>query len=240
MNTVAIYRVKDEARWIGESLERTLGVADGAIVLDDRSSDSTVEIAAAFSRVEVVKTPFTTFDEARDKSFLLRMAFARHARWIICLDGDEVFTPSAVVEARDIIKLGAGGVYFFRMAYLWDAPDQERCDGIYAKIECPRLFSIFDQRYASAEEISYRGTDHGGNMHCGSIPERYKSRRRNATAAIKHYGYMHAADRARKHAWYNESDLEGGRLREGNYDHILGKPNKWAPGPVELRPFADK
>lgn len=240
MNTIAIYRVKDEARWIGESLERTLSVADGVIVFDDNSSDGTVDIAGTFPRVEVVKTPFTTFDEARDKAFLLRMAFVRNARWIICLDGDEVFTPSAAAEARDIIKLGAGGVYFFRMAYLWDSPDQERCDGIYANIECPRLFSIFDQHYASAEDISYRSTDHGGNLHCGSIPTQYKSRRRNASAAIKHYGYMHAADRERKHAWYNALDLEGGRHREGNYDHVLGKPSKWAPGPVELRQFVDK
>lgn len=236
MKTVGLYRVKNEARWIAESLQRTLQCAQHVCLLDDHSTDNTVEIAQVYKGVEIFRSPFQGLDEARDREFLLHAAIFSNADWVLFLDGDEVLTPSAVREVQQIVALNIGGVFTFRIAYLWDSPHKERQDNMYRNFHAPRLFSLFDQ---DKSKLHYRTTDHGGNLHCGQVPRGMVGPFRQAHSPIKHYGYMLQEDRERKHKFYNEVDTAQGRAREGNYDHVLGKSNKLTTEPFRVVDFSD-
>ena len=48
---VTIYRIKNESRWIKQSLEAVSEISDEIIILDDGSTDSTVEICKSLSVV---------------------------------------------------------------------------------------------------------------------------------------------------------------------------------------------
>jgi glycosyltransferase involved in cell wall biosynthesis len=242
MNVVAIYRVKNEARWIRESIQRTLQVANTVLVLDDGSSDDTATVAATTAESVMVyeKNGILNWglDEAKDREFLLRKAVSYRADWIISIDGDEVLTPTAITQVKTILESSKRGAYFFRVAYLWNGPGLERVDGVYGNIQVPILYAVHSRDPA---QLACRRTVHGGNFHCGRLPAHYNfpSYYTPPEALIKHYGYMLPEDRARKHAFYRSQDTERGLLDEDGYDHILGKPTRWAPGPIALRPFKD-
>ena len=233
VNIIGLYRVKNEERWIKESLERTLQVAEKVILFDDHSTDMTRQIAMSMKNVFVVQSPFEGLDEARDKDHLLKLALLENPRWVVFIDGDEVLTKRATNEIR-AIATGPGGMIRFRIVFLWDEVYQERYDGVYARMCQPRMFSLFDQ---DAANLSYRRTGFGGNFHCGQVPFTHKGPIRYAYSEIKHYGYLHEADRIRKHQWYNEQDP--GNTLEGEYAHVIGKPSRHAPGPVLIRKWMD-
>lgn len=232
---VGIYRVKNEDRWIKESLERTLQVCDRVVLFDDHSDDKTRDIARSIPKVQVVESPFQGLDEARDKDHLLSHVLPSKPDWIVQLDGDEAFSKRAVAEIAPWVRqTKMGGMLNFRIAYLWDRVEQERVDAVYANFMQTRAYSTFDQNTGT---FSFRRTGFGGNFHCGQVPLGYTGYVRNMQAPIKHYGYLHAADRERKYKWYNEKDPNNSL--EGFYLHIIGKPNCHAPGPINIIPFVD-
>jgi len=235
VRTLGLYRVKNEDRWIAMSLERTLEVADEVILLDDHSTDMTREIAGGFRNVTVIRSPFSGLDETRDKNYLLSIAFSRRPRWIVFLDGDEVLTKRAVVEAKAAIARGAGGVWLFRIVYLWNSENLERVDGLFGTLFAPRLFSLFDQ---NRWKLHYPPSGFGGNYHCGQVPKNHSGPFWNATSSIKHYGYMLPEIRQIRYETYTTFDPNN--EQEGNYVHILEKPNRRAPGPTVLRAFAEE
>ena len=59
-NIVAMYRIKNEERWIKKSIESVLDICSEVIILDDGSTDNTVEICQSMDRVEICKRIFKT------------------------------------------------------------------------------------------------------------------------------------------------------------------------------------
>lgn len=236
---VAAYRVRNEGRWIGESLERALEIADEAIVFDDHSTDSTCNVVKSFSRATLYHSNFSDENEARDREMVVQMAVAAGAQWILSLDGDEVLTPTAARFVKRVLEKDRRAAWFFRVAYLWNEAGLERVDGCYANICAPILWGVHSR---DPKQLAFARTVHGTNFHCGRLPADYffPSYYADADALIKHYGYMLSEDRERKHAFYVDKDNDEGRALEGGYDHILGLPSRRAPGPVALRPFKDE
>jgi glycosyltransferase involved in cell wall biosynthesis len=235
VSVVGIYRVKNEARWIKESIERTLQITDKVVLLDDHSTDATRSIAAAIPKVMVIPSPFQGLDEARDKDYLLGLALASKPDWIVQLDGDEVLTKKAIAELEPwVSQKKLGGILHFRIAYLWDDVNRERVDAVYRNFYQPRAYSLFDQ---TLNAYTFLRTGFGGNFHCGQVPVGHTGQIHTMKHPIKHYGYMDAADRERKYKWYNEKDPNNDA--EGFYLHVIGKPNVHAPGPLQFFPFND-
>ncbi len=48
---IATYRVKNEARFIEQSLKSVIDICSEIVVLDDNSTDETVEICSGFDKV---------------------------------------------------------------------------------------------------------------------------------------------------------------------------------------------
>lgn len=236
MSVIGIYRIKNEERWIKESIERTLQVSDRVIVFDDHSTDSTCKIVNSLGpKVTLVVSPYTGLDEARDKDYLLSLALQYKPDWIIQLDGDEVLTKKGIQELYPWVhQKKVGGILNFRIAYLWDNVNRERVDSVYKSFYQPRAYSLYDQ---SMKSFTYARTGYGGNFHCGQVPVGHSGPFHTMAQPIKHYGYMDAADRERKYKWYNEKDPNN--AAEGFYLHVIGKPNIHAPGPIQFFPFSD-
>lgn len=228
-----MYRVKNEARWIGESLSRALMVAEEVVLFDDHSTDGTPQIARAFPRVTVVDSPYQGLDETRDKNHLWDLVCAKKPRWVFLLDGDETFTLGAIQELTDIFSNPQErGTFRIRIIYLWDRTDQERCDRPYHSFFTSRVWSVHD--VPDPASLKYRQSGFGGNFHCGPMPKGIPhSTARHLVSGAIHYGYLYPEDRQRKYEFYRTNDPKN--MLEGEYVHIIGQPNRVAPGPVQFR-----
>lgn len=216
-------RVKNEARWIVRSIRSIHGLCDRIFVLDDHSSDDTADLAEQ-AGADVLVHPWGVIDEARDKTFLLqtilgatgasRRVPASPPLWILMIDGDEELVEGHDVLIRKALLDQPHAVSFaMRVAFLWNSPEQERVDGVYANMTRPSLFN------ASASNCVFRAAGSGPNFHCGSVPRDLYARGIVIPAVLKHYGYLHKADRIRKYNWYNAIDPNN--EAEDHYRHMV-------------------
>lgn len=85
-----ITRVRDEGLILEDTLTHFLAVCDRIVLLDDASSDNTVDIARSFDRVEVHRNKIWRSDrpneETRHRAFLLSKV---DTEWALCFDADE-------------------------------------------------------------------------------------------------------------------------------------------------------
>ncbi|MCX7791470.1 MAG: glycosyltransferase [Chloroflexaceae bacterium] len=230
-------RVKNEAAHMGEVLERALGLCGRALVLDDHSTDATPRICRQFGpRVQVISSPFTGLDEARDKNYLLQRIIAAGPEWVLWIDGDEVLERSGPERIKQAVRESPGAAVFaLRIAYLWDRADQERIDGIWGRFYRPSLFRLTGQRH---EALSFGPTGQGGNFHCGNVPRGLRGPLRRLQVRLKHYGYLERERRQAKYHWYNQIDPNN--EAEDCYRHLAELPGaRFAPGPAQLRPWRE-
>ena len=91
MNTqkiTAIYRVKNEARFIEQSLKSVVDFCSEIIVLDDNSTDGTAEICSGFDKVsDIIKPRGDDLDEVRDRNYLFETARKNNPDFILSVDG---------------------------------------------------------------------------------------------------------------------------------------------------------
>ena len=92
---LAMYRIKNEERWIEKSLEYASEICQQIVVLDDGSTDETLKICKSFSSVvDIHEQKNMSFDDTRDKNVLLKMGLKHNPDFMMTLDGDEVIMPN--------------------------------------------------------------------------------------------------------------------------------------------------
>ena len=217
---VAMSRVRNEARWISEVIEATLPLCGRMFVMDDHSTDETAEICARYPEVMVFPSPFQGLDEARDKNWLYdRIMEQCRPDWILCVDGDEVLEDDGPQKLRDICAVGQADAYRLKIAFLWNDPQTVRVDRIYDFFYRPSLFRPFYPRPGVPDDLKlvsefrwmatpFGRTRNGSNpnLHCSSVPQRRIHGAPNIPVVLKHYGYLHRADRVRKLDFYTSVD----------------------------------
>lgn len=192
-------------------------------------------------------------NEIRDKNFLWYFAKSKmHFDHMLCLDGDEVLSAAALRVWDEMIAAVDNDidVVTFPFIYLWDAPNLRRIDGIYrdlpdgmANLRFPRLISIKRVAQQDLFDMHFKWEGTRGGFHCGSIPQAWFRRPSGALVGaaanlpIFHYGYIDNDLRQHKFKFYNEIDPNN--EVEGGYKHIIGEPDRHAPGPVQLVPWSD-
>jgi glycosyltransferase involved in cell wall biosynthesis len=186
--------------------------------------------------------------EIRDKNFLWSYTKARvNFKHVLCLDGDEMLSREAIRQwpnVEECLVSGTADVLTIPFIYLWDSETQRRVDGLYGDasdgpcLRFPRIFTIsrvspeklFDMRF------EWKGTK--GGFHCGSVPQEGFSFSGAVSAVpVVHFGYLPAELRQQKYEFYNT--IDPGNVFEGEYKHIIGQPDRHAPGPVQLIPWED-
>lgn len=209
MRSLGMLRVKNEARWIEAAIASILPVCDRILVMDDHSEDGTPWLAASFPNVTLFDSPFADLNECRDKNWLLEKARADGADWIVMIDGDEKLAEGGQQKLLDAMGNWDTHSISLRIPYLWDREDQIRVDGVYGEFRRHSAFRAKNYVYTSSTP---------GGFHCGNVPARAMLQAVTIDSTLLHFGYLHAADRARKYAWYNSKDPSN--FTEDQYRHI--------------------
>lgn len=220
-NVFGMLRIKNESRWIAEVIHSILPICQQVFILDDHSTDNTVEICRSIGGVTLYESPFDGLDERRDKNWLLRKIYdhvgpkidAKSPNWALCIDGDEVLREGHWAKLQDSIESDVADAYSLKILYLWDKADQVRVDGVYARFARPSAFRLINPNF------TFQTTPWGGNLHCSSIPQEFLGQAAPSDAALLHYGYIDRDMRLRKFQWYNQVDP--GNPAEDCYRHMV-------------------
>lgn len=230
---VAMLRIKNEARWIGDVLSALAPICAKMFILDDHSTDETAAICAGFDQAVVIPSPFQGLNESRDKSWLFdRLMEQCKPTWILCIDGDEVLSPGSADAIRERTRVADVDAFSFKIVFLWNDRHTARVDRIYDHFWRPSMFRPFHpdpdkpDHAKIAGDLRWLTTPFGRmvngetpNLHCSSVPQRYLAQcQRCEGASLLHYGYMDRADRVRKLDYYTGIDWLN--QAEDSYRHM--------------------
>jgi glycosyltransferase involved in cell wall biosynthesis len=213
MTFAGMMRVRNEARWIERVIESLLPLCSTVYVMDDHSDDGTAFICAGMDRVRVFDSPFGSFNEARDKEWLLGKIREDAPDIVLLIDGDEVLEADGPEKIRALAA--SGNAWSFRVLYLWDSDDQIRTDGVYSRITRPSMFRL------SATDGKFLRTKagRGANLHCSSVPADLLRTVQTSDVKLWHLGYRDREDRLRKYDFYRK--LDPGNALEDGYRHMV-------------------
>jgi glycosyltransferase involved in cell wall biosynthesis len=227
-------RIKNESAHIAEVIESILPLCSKIYILDDHSTDNTIEICERYYPVtDVLPSPFTGLNETRDKNWLLDEITRRcRPEWVLCIDGDEVMEKRGPEIIREtVIRKPGVNAFVLKIAFLWGDRGTERVDRIYSDFWRPSLFKPFHEDPAVPDsrkllgELRFMATPFGRavgsdqpNLHCSSVPQRFIHERKMCAVRLKHYGYMEREQRVRKLDFYTGCDWKN--AAEDCYRHI--------------------
>jgi glycosyltransferase involved in cell wall biosynthesis len=199
MKLLAILRIKDQIDTIDECLTKLTEIVDEIVVLDNGSTDGTLE---AYKKYPKVVTVLETvgFDEGRDKCMLLDEAKKRSPDWIVWTDADEVFEEHFTRAVVEKYMSSRHNRFVFRMCNFWLDRIHCRYDGSYF------LYTLHPQRsmwrnLPSAYFINKK--IHNGDI-LGVPGKPILSPYR-----LKHYGYADPVKMKEKHDRYKAIDPNG-------------------------------
>ena len=224
---VVMYRVKNEERWIEQSIKSVYDFCDEIVIFDDSSTDNTKKICTQFDKVVDIHTNTdSTFDEARDRNFLLDMALKRKPDVLLSLDGDEIFLPNSgkIIEEEIDILYTNEHVFEFQLFTLWDSFNQIRVDGAFSSFWQKRMFRLKDQ----PSDLKINDSPYPGNFHCGSIPNNTVGIDNSvkSNAKIFHCASFDESLRKKKYEWYVSRDPNNPLT--DNYQHMLDAKGRFS------------
>ncbi|GAH65786.1 unnamed protein product [marine sediment metagenome] len=216
--------VRNESkRYLKQVLSSIVEYADKIIILDDVSTDDTLELCRKFPKVSIHcrtgKSLWAT-DEAKLRGELWeivrKVAKKEKFSWILTQDFDELFDKSFKKRLPELLGSNYDTVAF-RLCDMWN-PTHYRIDGYWSPT-FKRLFRFKDVPFGLI-----------GKFHCGPIP-RYAIETNNCTCFIdirvKHFAWATPEDRKAKmkirekvpvtgiNAEHRESVFKPARLKNG-------------------------
>ena len=231
---VVMYRIKNEARWIKQSIESIYDFCDEIVIFDDNSTDDTMNICTKFDKVVDIHTKTDSlFDEALDRNFLLDMALKRKPDVLLSLDGDEIFLPGSgkIIQEEIDILYPDKQVFEFQLLTLWDNPNQIRFDGAFSSFWQKRMFRLKDQ----PSDLRINETAYYGNLHCGSIPTNTAGSEKPvlSSAKIFHCASLDESMRVGKYGWYVSHDPDNAQT--DNYQHMLDAKGRFSGSSLKCK-----
>ena len=230
-----VYWIKNESRFIEKSLKSVMDVCSEIIIMDNNSTDDTVEICSGFDKVtEIIRRKDLPLDEVRDKNILYEHARKSDPDFILAVDGDEIFMPNAseiLFEELSTIH-PASDVFEFQFLTLWDDVNTIRTDGIFGYYWQKRLLRMKNQPLS----LLFVGNDNPGNIHCGSIPPSSVGFDRTAKSSVKifHLASLDDEVRKRKYEYYTKTDPDS--VLTGAYKHMISGEGRFSgPNGIELK-----
>lgn len=213
--------VKDEGdRYLREVLQHAKGYIDNAVIIDDGSTDNTVDICNEVLKgiptkiIKNQKSKFKNEIDLRKQQWLETIKI--NPDWILFLDADEIFEEKCNYRIRDLMKDMDCDGYGFRLFDFWDK-NHYRDDKLWC---AHHVYKIFMIRYQ--KNFEYRFTETA--QHCGRMPINVNNLScKTSSLRIKHFGWAREKDRKNKYNRYMSLDKNGiyGSLEQ--YKSIMDK-----------------
>jgi len=229
-----VYWIKNEARFIEKSLKSVMDICSEIIVMDNNSTDDTVEICSGIDKVtEIIKRKDLPLDEVRDKNILYEHARKSNPDFILAVDGDEIFMPNASgILSEELSTIHSDSdVFEFQFLTLWDNVNTIRTDGIFGYYWQKRLLRMKNQPLS----LLFVENDNPGNIHCGSIPPSSMGFNTPAKSSVKifHLASLDDEVRKRKYGFYTKTDPDS--VLTGAYKHMISGEGEFSgPNGIEL------
>jgi glycosyltransferase involved in cell wall biosynthesis len=232
---IGTYRVKNEERFIEKSLKSIMDICSEIVILDDNSTDKTMEICSSFDKVADIQKQYDLpLDEVRDRNTLLQMALKRNPDFVLSIDGDEIFMSNAaeiLFEELDILY-PTNDVFEFQFLTCWDGTEQIRYDGIFGNYWQKRLFRIKNQ----PSNLKFKNTTNPGNLHCGSVPKNVHGFENPIRSDVKifHMASIDETLRKQKYDYYTKLDVDS--ILTDGYKHMISGNGKFSgPNGIEIK-----
>ena len=216
--------VKNEAnRYLKECLEHAKKYVDEFVIIDDCSTDNTVEICKDILKdkkhviIQNEKSMFSNEVKLRKKQW--NETIKTNPDWILFLDADEVFEDKIITDIKYLIKNNSVDAYCFRLYDMWDK-NHYRSDQYWSAHKYYRPFLIRYQPKFKYKFINKK-------QHCGRMPKNVLILKYvNSNIRLKHYGWMKEEDRRNKYDRYKKLDQDGTYGNSKQYESILDEnPN---------------
>lgn len=208
----------EEGRYLSSMLDRTIPFIDCAIIIDDASTDRTVELC----RHKLQHIPYRILcikesgfkQEYELRSLQWRETIRMSPAWILNLDADELLETAFGNTIEDVLRQQFVDLFCFRLYDMWDAGHYRDDEYWYAH----RVYRPFLVRYRGQQDFSWPRM----NQHCGRFPIEIESLPFALhPARIQHFGWANLQDRIKKAKRYMELDPKARYGDQGQYDSIL-------------------
>lgn len=220
--------VKNEGdRYLKEVLESAKKYIDNAVIIDDGSTDNTIEIIKEVLKGIPYRLIINEVSKFHNEVELRKQQWNETIKlnpdWIMFLDADEIIEDKFKDYAKILMENTEVDGYLFRLYDFWNN-EEYREDNFWNAHSIYRLFLI---RYQ--ENFNYMFKEVA--QHCGRMPYNcLKLPYLLTTLRIKHYGWAKEEDRISKYNRYMKLDPNGEYGDINQYKSILDEnPNliKW-------------
>jgi glycosyltransferase involved in cell wall biosynthesis len=127
-------RVKNGERFAEECLRDLSQYVDEIVILDDGSTDRTIEICRSFPKVtNVVRWEKDFFHEGIDRNVVLALIKNTNPDWILLPDIDEVFEDRFKEDLHRLMETPDIDLYAFLFCHFWRSRTHYRVDGKWGR-----------------------------------------------------------------------------------------------------------
>lgn len=221
--TLSMIVKNEEDRYLREVLSNAIRYVDDVVIIDDASTDHTVDICREIlkdipHKIIVNKTSLFA-KEYKLRQMQWRETLKMNPDWILFLDADEIFESRMKDWAKILIANESVDMYCFPLYDMWN-DTHYRSDQWW---NAHTRYMPFLLRYQPKFRYTFKST----NQHCGRMPKNvYQMDYANVDIRIKHYGWSREEDRIKKYERYMKLDPNGTIGVSEQYRSILDKqPN---------------
>lgn len=228
--TLSMIVKNEERRYLKQVLSSLCGHIDEAVIIDDNSSDNTVNLCKEILKdiplyiIQNKKSMFAHEAELRKKQW--SETIKTNPDWILSLDADEIFEDGFWENAQRLIDNPDYDFYCFRLYDMWDEAHYREDKHWNAH----SIYRPFLMRYQP--DFNYRWNEI--SQHCGRFPvNTFSFPRADSEFRVKHFGWATIKDRTAKNKRYGLLDPDAIYGSKGQYDSIMDlRPNliKWEEG----------
>ena len=216
--------VHNEAnRYLKTVLEHALKYVDKVIIIDDASTDNTVEVCENILKNtphKIIKNKVSLFHkEHKLRTLQWNETLKMKPDWILFLDADDIFEDIMKFKSKELTSNPDVDVYKFRYFDMWNE-NEYREDEYWSAHYRYKPFLI---RYQPKFKYKYLKWNH----HCGRVPKDLDLLpNKNSDIRIKHMGWSKEIDRKNKFLRYQKMDPNAEFGISKQYESILDKtPN---------------
>ncbi|WP_154992573.1 glycosyltransferase [Priestia megaterium] len=225
--TLSMVIKNEENRFLKEVLKSHLNYVDNAVIIDDGSTDNSVEICKEVLKTipcKVIQNRVSKFsNEVELRKQQWKETIKTEPNWILNVDADELFEDKFTLEVENYLRQEDYDIYSFRLYDFWNDTHYREDEYWNAHL----FYRPFLVRYRNDFSYTWKETP----QHCGRFPNNiFQLPNSISNLRVKHYGWSKPEYRLEKYKRYLSLDPHAQYGIKEQYKSILNdKPNliKW-------------